>query len=113
MYVTNDKHRKQLTRFRVSSHNLEIEAGRYNQLNRNDRICKICNMNVPETKFHFLLCCPVYRNLRIQFLGNIRWPTLQQFKNIMSTKSKSKIFNVTKYIMNAYQLRNEYLVSID
>ena len=75
--------------------------------------CKMCNMNVPQTEFHVLLCCPVYRNLRIQFLGNIRWPTLQQFKNIMSTKSKSKLFNVTKYIMNAYQLRNEYLVSID
>ena len=36
--IKNEKHRKELTRFRLSSHSLEIETGRYNNIERQNRI---------------------------------------------------------------------------
>ena len=56
--ISNNTIRKYLTRFRLSSHNLEIELGRYHGIDRENRICKICNLNSIESEFHFLLCCP-------------------------------------------------------
>ena len=45
--------RKCITRIRLSSHNLCIETGRYHGLNRNDRNCIMCDLNVIEDEFYF------------------------------------------------------------
>jgi len=42
---------------RTSSHHLEIERGRYNNVNREDRVCKLCGNGI-EHEVHFLLICP-------------------------------------------------------
>ena len=47
--------------FRVSSHKLEIETGRYYDVNRENRICKCCTSGMIETEFHFLFCCTMYK----------------------------------------------------
>ena len=43
-----------LTRFRTSSHSLMIEIGRYENLSREQRKCRSCNLNVLENEFHFI-----------------------------------------------------------
>ena len=60
--IAYEKHRIQLTRFRCSSHSLEIETARYNRnhIDRAERICKCCNMNMTEDEYHFLLICPLF-----------------------------------------------------
>ena len=63
-YLDNIHERKfqtALTRFRLSSHNLEIEIGRYQNIPREERLCKFCTSNVIENEYHFLLICPLYR----------------------------------------------------
>ena len=40
---------------RTSSHDLEIEKGRYNRIRREDRLCKLCNLHQIETEYHFYL----------------------------------------------------------
>ena len=62
--IVNDKLRKCLTQFRLSSHNLRIEVGRYSNEPRENRLCKCCTQNVVESEYHFLLCCPLYRSFR-------------------------------------------------
>ena len=37
-----------------------------------------------ETEFHFIMCCPKYRSIRLECFGNIAWPTPE----------KNQIFNV-------------------
>ena len=61
-----------LAKFRTSSHNLEIETGRYcrPKLPPEQRLCKICPLNQPETENHFLLHCPAYRNERQDLLND-------------------------------------------
>ena len=44
----------------------------YENLNRSERICKLCNSKSVECEYHFLLVCPFYRELR----QNILDPTI-------------------------------------
>ena len=53
--VKNDAHRNKLTHFRVSSHSLTVETGRYIGIERKNRLCIVCSPKQPETEYHFLL----------------------------------------------------------
>ena len=68
--VNNNNYRITMTRLRCSSHHLLIEEGRYNNILRENKICKMCNWNVIENEYHFILICPLYRQLRINLLPN-------------------------------------------
>ena len=77
--VHEDKFKKALSRFRLASHSLEIETGRYINSNRMERKCKYCSMIIVESEFHFLCICPLYRDLNIKFLR--RLTQFQPFRN--------------------------------
>ena len=100
-----------MSRFRLSSHNLEIESGRFVGLDRNDRICTICTRTV-ESEYHFMLCCTLYRELRIKYNICSSFPTLNKFYYLMSSKSTKTIRNVSKFIKYAMKLRADFLVDI-
>jgi hypothetical protein len=91
------KFRIALTKFRCSNHMLEIETGRHN---RCERVCKLCK-NVDEDEYHFLLVCPVLRNIRSACLKPFftRWPTINTFSQLMSDTSTSNILRLSKYIV--------------
>ena len=40
---------------RISAHNLNIETGRFYNLDRHERMCSMCNLNVVEDEYHFIL----------------------------------------------------------
>ena len=77
--IKNTNFRKMFTRLRTSSHFLEIERGRYVDKNECDRLCAVCG--VVENEFHFIMVCPVYNDLRYEFLHKINnmFPFLQQY----------------------------------
>ena len=101
-----DMLRKYMSRFRLSSHLLAIETGRYNGTERQHRICNLCNHNQIESEYHILLCCPAYSNIRIKYFGNIPWPNMHMFINIMSSKGRKAIFKLSHYLKEAFELRN-------
>ena len=45
-------------------------------------------MNVIESENYSIMCCSKYRSIRLKCFGNIAWPTLENFKSLMSTKKK-------------------------
>jgi hypothetical protein len=92
---------KQFARFRLSSHHLEIKVGRFVGIDRDQRLCRFCNMNVVESEYHFLLCCDNYRHLRLKFIGHISWPTLNLFQTTMTSKKINKILGICKYLKEA------------
>ena len=51
-----NKYKMVLLRFRISSHDLNIETGSYENDPRNQRLCKSCNINMIEDEFHFFTC---------------------------------------------------------
>ena len=110
-FISDKKYRVALSKFTLSSHDLEIERGRHLNTNRSDRLCRFCNGTYIENEYHFLLVCPLYRDLRIKYFKPYycRWPTLNKFDDLMCNTSKKVILNVAKYIYFAFQLRKENL----
>ena len=101
------KYRVALTKFRLSSHDLEIERGRYTNISTEERICRQCTMNVIETEYHFLLVCPKFLHLRKQFLKPYftRWPNLTKFEQLMSSTNNKTQFNLSRYLYEAFNFR--------
>ena len=64
LLVKNHEYRKSICKFRVSSHRLLIETGRYRHISRNERICNNCTENKIEDELHFLISCSKYNNER-------------------------------------------------
>ena len=111
------KFRRSLTKFRVSCHNLEIEKGRHEGILLENRICKFCEAMgrvVIEDEFHFLLCCPLYEDIRMQYLEyDESNPQYESFISIMSTKSREKITKLSKFIYYAFKVREkQYKLSL-
>jgi hypothetical protein len=57
--------------FQISDHILEIERGRYNQINREQRMCRQCHLNVIEDEEHLFFHCQKNELLRKEFLTQI------------------------------------------
>ena len=73
------KHRVALARFRLSCHNLQIEAGR-------QHIPKIPDeCGVIQDEIHALLFCRLYSEYREGFMKVFREQTMDVFQNISST----------------------------
>jgi hypothetical protein len=106
-YISENKYRIALTRFRISSHDLLIETGRHANIERQHRICKNCNMNMIETEFHFLLVCPKYRDFRKKYLKKYyyTWPTIPKFINLLSSNSKYVVNSLAKCIFYSNKIR--------
>ena len=51
---------------RTSSHQLEIEFGRFQGIPPEDRLCKLCGTE-PETELHYVCHCTVYYEIRGRF----------------------------------------------
>ena len=107
--INSKNHKQQLSRFRLSAHKLEIETGRYNNIPRDERKCKLCNLNTVESEYHFLLICPIYKDLRTKYSIRTNWPNLAKFKNILSCQNTQVINNVARFLTDAMKLREEKL----
>ena len=61
---------KAFSKLRVSSHRLEIEAGRWTRpraIPRDDRKCHVCE--ILEDEFHFVIECPMYYDIFQNIIG--------------------------------------------
>ena len=106
------KFQKAVSRLRVASHRLEIEAGRWARPNRipiNDRICRVCNML--EDEYHFVIECRLYEELRNKHIPKYYWlkPSMLKFVQLMKSDKVKLIRNVSQYIFHAFKLRSEIM----
>ena len=64
------KFRNAISKFRMTSNRLEIEAGRWVRVNErvpvNERKCRLCN--VMEDECHFVIECHIYNELRKKYI---------------------------------------------
>lgn len=98
-----------LSRLRMSSHRLCVETGRWHQpraIPYDDRKCSECN--VLEDKFHFVLQCNRYINLRKQFISPYYWrhPNMIKFIALMNSDNDTIIKRLECYIEKAFNVRN-------
>ena len=105
--ISNNKWLKVFARFRLSSHKLEIESGRFNGIPREQRHCKVCSSNLIENEYHFLLCCPQYSVIRQKHLGNMQWPNISKFIKLLSSSKQKVLINLCRYISECYAIRDD------
>ena len=108
----------------MSSHNLRIESGRYEKklnsvgeqttLARNERICRMCDMNCVEDEIHSLIECPLYKHDRDDFFNiiaksNKNFYTLtnkEKFLWIMSNENDMLLIKLGNFLINIFKIRN-------
>ena len=82
------------TKIRISSHDLEIECGRYNNIPREARICAWCNMsmgiNVVEDENHLINDCDLYASLRNKLIGRLNNAPNSQLHTLTVTRDSLK-----------------------
>ena len=61
------KFRSLFASFRGSSHSLSIETGRHYSIERENRMCPYCDCYI-EDEYHFVMTCPLYSNLRSNYI---------------------------------------------
>ena len=87
------------TKTRISSHDLEIERGRYNNTARNERICHWCKVSmgteVVEDEDHVLHSCDLYADLRAKLITNLNKSPPIQTDDMDDTQFQLKIDNQT------------------
>ena len=96
-----------LSKFRLSSHDLNIEKGRYQNIPRENRICGKCNRNEIEDEYHFTLICPYYRDLRNTYIHRYYYirPSMYKFIQLLNVKNKKKLCNLSKFLNGAFAKR--------
>lgn len=98
--------RSVLAQLRSGTLPLKIETGHFHNIKVENRLCEFCNNNVIESEYHFVFCCPLYRELRNVYIGDIAqkvetesecWKTLfSSFKHIR---------NLALFVSNALSKR--------
>ena len=104
-----NKYVKYLTMFRLSSHSLSIETGRYQGVLNVNRVCKFCKDDI-EDEFHFILKSPTYQNFLSKYI-KLYCRTVFKLVQLLSTKNVKELCNLGKFLINAYRLR-EILISV-
>jgi hypothetical protein len=109
--MENKKYRNVITKIRLSSHCLEIEQGRHRNIPRNERLCKLCLQRTIEDEFHFILECPVYNNIRRQYIPH--WyrtrPNMIKFIDLLSSSDVQILYRLAKYLIKAFEERKTLL----
>ena len=100
-----------ITRFRVSAHTLLIEKGRYHNIERDKRLCQMCDMNDVEDEYHFILKCPFYTHLRHLYIKKYYWskPSVFKLVQLLSVQNRKELCNIGKYLKNALYIRPQYM----
>ena len=101
------KYKKEITKLRLSSHNLLIETGRHKKIPRELRICPLCHVEV-EDEFHYVLKCSIFNDLRRKYI-KIYYrhnPSVFKLIQLLSTDNVKDLCNLGKYAYNANILRS-------
>lgn len=111
-FVKVRKYRQALSRLRCSSHRLEIESGRWHKPVRTpieNRKCKQCN--TVENEFHLLFECPLYNELRSQYLDSYFYVHPNQFKlkQLFQSTQVKQVIDLSIFMYKAFALRNSVL----
>ena len=71
--ILSDKDRITLCKFRTCNHRLPIEIGRWQNVDRSDRISHICQTAEIGDEFHYILQCRQLHNDRKLYLKKNSW----------------------------------------
>ena len=100
--LANDYHRKIISRWRLSCHNLKIETLRRSRVDREERTCELCG--VLEDENHVIYICPRYSEIRTKYQD-----LLQKNYNVemLLNPTYTKIIETSEFLHEVEALRLE------
>lgn len=109
MKINNFKHRQIISKIRMSSHCLNIEYGRHRNIERQNRLCELCDKLTIEDEFHFVLECNIFKDIRMKFIPKYyrQRPSMMKFVELMKTENKRLLHNIALYLLKAFNKRQE------
>ena len=101
--INSFEFRRSLTRFRVSSHHLQIESGRYQGIPPHQRLCQRAKLKM---KFIFLLCCTkfdierqqLYRTISQSCINFRTLNTMEKFLWLMTCEDVTILKDLSKFV---------------
>ena len=109
LVVLPSKLRINISKLRLSAHQLRIETCRYarNRLERALRLCTLCDISDIEDEYHFVLVCPVYDSIRKKYISSFYYkrPNVFKFITLMQTNQLKVLRNLGKYLSESFALR--------
>ena len=102
-YMTDltESQRVCITKFRTNNNRLPINMGRFTDVPRKERFCKLCNLHDIGDEFHLVFKCQNAKIVRYrkQYLKNdlIR-PSMFQFINLLKVAKSEFISSLSKFL---------------
>ena len=89
-----------LARFRTTNNKLPVNTLRFEQIDRNDRVCTKCQLQEIGDEFHYIFTCPYYKDKRQELLPRllIYKPNVLKFYNLMNTNDKKLLFKLKIFV---------------
>ena len=89
-----------LCKFRTTHHRLPIEIGRWQNIERNNRKCLLCDTNIIGDEFHYILQCRYFEQNRKNLIPSYfrNRSNVLKFKNIITVTKKSDLLKLCKMI---------------
>ena len=90
----------------MSNHRLPIEIGRYKNIPRKDRLCKLCSMGVLGDEFHFLFECEKFASMRKKYLPEayLQHCSVFKFRKLFQSQNNEILIKVAMFIKDAGKL---------
>ena len=107
------KFRNAISKLRMASNRLEIEAGRWVRVNErvpvNERKCRLCN--VMEDEYHFVIECNRYNELRKKYIPKYYFqrPSMYKFVELVTTENNTLMKKFGSFVYQAFKPRSEML----
>jgi hypothetical protein len=95
-----------ITRIRLSADHFSVETERYNKNGDATRVCYVCK-DVTGGEFHFILKCPLYNDLRKQYIKPYFWKKSSTFKlvKLLCTYNLKQLRHLGAYMFKDVKLR--------
>ena len=107
------RHRVSLARLRTGSNQLAVNRLK-GRVPRHDRLCKYCiqlNKNHVEVEFHFVMNCPLHRELRSTCLMEIsNNANLHLYRSIMSTTQEALVKRLFVFSFHSFKLHKGFMM---
>ncbi|CAB3993421.1 Hypothetical predicted protein [Paramuricea clavata] len=117
VFIKDPHKRRCLSRLRVSNHDLQIEIGRYQNIPREERLCKICNSGEVENETHLLLSCKAYEQSRANLRSSLENASSDEINlnsqtlsaDLMKSTDSEIITKLSKFVYSCFKQRLKYL----
>ena len=89
-----------LIRFRTTNNLLPINVLRYNHIDREDRICRLCNTGEVGNEHHFLFSCAHFQDKRRECIKitYLRYHNHNAFKELFNSTNKGELLKLKHFI---------------